>query len=82
MKRSDHDIDLIARLLKGRYGVNAAREAGRRADARRREGNRDRALLWMMVLMSLEQQQWREKRAQVRSRRPGFRAGRFAKSPT
>jgi len=82
MKRSDHDIHLIARLLKGRYGVTAPREAGRRADARHREGNRDRELLWMMVLMSLEEHRRREKRAGARSHRPSFRAERYAKSPT
>lgn len=69
MQRSDSDILLIARLLKGRYGANASREAGRRADARRMEGDRDRELLWMMVLMSLEQQRWRDRKAKPSPKR-------------
>src|SRR6185437_4397801 len=43
MSRSDRDIYLMARLLKGRYGPNASEEAGRRADIEREIKGTERA---------------------------------------
>src|SRR6185437_8338187 len=72
MPRSDRDISLMARLLKGRYGSHASKEAGRRADIKRGKGDREGALMWMMVLMAIEADGWRQK-MKVRQ---GHRLGR------
>jgi len=58
MPRSDRDISLMARLLKGRYGSQASKEGGRRADIKRGKGDREGALMWMMVLLAVEADGW------------------------
>jgi len=74
MPRSDRDISLMARLLKGRYGHNASNEAGRRADIKRDKGDREGALMWMMVLMALEADGWRQKMEVREEQRLGKRS--------
>jgi hypothetical protein len=82
MRNSEAEMARAAERLLDRYGKNAATEAGKRADSRRKAGKRHLEIKWLTVLMMVEET-CRRQRAERRVR-PRLRGlfHRFGLGPT
>ncbi len=63
MRVSDAELARTAQRLMDRYGKNAALEAGKRADSRRKAGKRHLEIKWLTVLMIVEETRRRQRAA-------------------
>lgn len=60
MPVSEAELARTAQRLMDRYGKNAAREAGKRADSRHKAGKRHLEIKWLTVLMIVEETRRRQ----------------------